>query len=40
MLILNLHSNFKWFYEVVIQNNLTILRSPDAESFTEIAKGG
>ena len=39
MLTLNLQSSVKWFYEVVIQNNLTALRSPGAESFTETARG-
>lgn len=40
MLMLNFHSSVKWFYVVVIQNNLTPLISPGAESFTETARGG
>lgn len=38
--MLNFQSSVKWFYVVVIQKNLTALRSPGAESFTETARGG
>ena len=39
MLTLNLENSVKWFYEAVIQSNLTAFWSPGAESFTETARG-